>query len=160
MKIDETDLQILEILLDDNKKSTKDIAAKVNLSITPVHERIKKMEAEGIISKNVVIVNLDKLGYPVVGYLQIKLVKHNDDIFQKFEEKIKEFAEIIEAAFVAGENDVILKIILKDMQAYHNFILHKISNMEYIAGIKSNFVIKYLTENNQSITGSQFKKLL
>lgn len=160
MKIDQIDLQILQILLEDNKKSTKEIATQVNLSITPVHERIKKLESEGIISKNVIIVNLEKLGYPVVGYLQIKLIKHHDDILQKFEEKIKEFSEIIEASFVAGEYDVILKIILKDMQAYHNFILHKISNLDYIAGIKSNFVIKFLTDNSQNITGEQFSKLV
>ncbi len=160
MKIDDIDLNILRLLLDDNKMSTKDIAARVNLSITPVHERIKKLEAEGIISKNVVLLNLEKLGYPVVGYLQIKLIKHHEDIFQKFEEKIKSFSEVIEASFVAGEYDVILKIILKDMQAYHNFILHKISNLDYISGIKSNFVIKYLTDNHQSITGEQFGKLI
>ncbi|WKS95645.1 Lrp/AsnC family transcriptional regulator [Riemerella columbina] len=160
MKTDAIDIAILKELIQDSSQSVKEIAAKVNLSVTPVHDRIKKMKKSGLIAGSTVLLNLDKIGYTMVAYLQIKLVKHGEDIFEEFKEKILQFDEVLEATFTIGDYDVMLKLLLKDMQHYEEFILRKISKLGIIATVKSSFSINYITENQHLVNAKQFSKIL
>ena len=105
--------------------------------------------------KHTTLLNLDALDYNLVVYMQIKLIRHQDEIFKEFSDYIKTLEEVVEASFTAGEFDVMLKILLKDMDEYHNFILQKISKLDIILNVKSSFAIKniigkhfYINANN------------
>ena len=149
VNLDNTDIQILKELIENSNLPIKELAQKVNLSISPVYERIKKLESNGIITKYTTLLNLDALDYNLVVYMQIKLIRHQDEIFEEFSDYIKTLEEVVEASFTAGEFDVMLKILLKDMDEYHNFILQKISKLDIILNVKSSFPIK-------NIIGKQF----
>lgn len=149
VNLDNTDIQILKELIENSNLPIKELAQKVNLSISPVYERIKKLESNGIITKYTTLLNLDALDYNLVVYMQIKLIRHQDEIFKEFSDYIKTLEEVVEASFTAGEFDVMLKILLKDMDEYHNFILQKISKLDIILNVKSSFAIK-------NIIGKQF----
>ena len=73
---DQIDLILLDELQRDSKQSVKELARKVNLSITPVHERIKKLEALNVIQNYVAVVNPDALGKNLIAYCQVKLIRH------------------------------------------------------------------------------------
>ncbi|CAM1343397.1 Lrp/AsnC family transcriptional regulator [Tenacibaculum amylolyticum] len=148
---DTIDLQLLDELQKDSKQSIKQLAHKVNLSITPTHERIKRMEANGVIDKYVAIVNPTSLGKNLIVYCQVTLVKHQETYFKEFEEYVANIDEIVEVSYIAGTYDFLLKLILKDMNDYQNFVIKNISQLEIISNIQSSFVIKQ-TKNTIKIT--------
>ena len=128
---DQIDLILLDELQRDSKQSVKELARKVNLSITPVHERIKKL-----------VVNPDALGKNLIAYCQVKLIRHQENLFEEFENYVKSLEEVQEASYMAGSYDFLLKLILRDMKDYQNFVVHKISKLDIISNIQSAFVIQ------------------
>ena len=144
IQLDPIDLKIIEELQKDGKQSIKQLSQKINLSITPIHERIKKIEASGIIDKYVAIVNPELLGKNLIVYCQVTLVQHEDNAFKKFEDYVNSISKILEVSYIAGSFDILLKIILKDMNEYQNFVLKEMSQLEIISNIQSSFVIKQI----------------
>ena len=140
--LDTTDIGLLVALQKDSKQSIKQLAEKVNLTITPVHERVKKLENLGLIDKYVAIVNPRKLGKKLVVYCQVTLLKHQEEVLADFEHYIQSQNEVLEASYIAGTYDFLLKVVLKDMDDYQRFILEKVSKLEMVTNIQSSFVIK------------------
>ena len=140
--LDRIDLLILEELQKDSKQPVKNLAEKVGLSITPIHERVKRMESLGIIQNYVAVVDPKALGKKVVAYCQVKLLRHNGELFEEFEKYISTLDEVLEASYMAGAYDFLLKLVLNDMEEYQNFVVHKISKLEIISNIQSSFVIQ------------------
>ena len=121
MILDETDKKILRLLQEDAHLTLKDIANKINLSLTPVHDRVKRLQKEGIIEKYVTILNKKKLGKNLIVYCQITLVRQTYDISEAFNQAILNLPEVVECNFVSGSFDYMLKIVLPDMESYHQF---------------------------------------
>ncbi|WP_417800472.1 Lrp/AsnC family transcriptional regulator [Tenacibaculum sp.] len=141
-QLDNVDKKLLEELQKDCKQSIKQLANKVNLSITPTHERIKKMELNGIIDKYVALLNLETIDKSLIVYCQVTLVKHQETAFKEFEEYMFKIDEIVEVSYIAGVYDFLLKVVLKDMNEYQDFVLKKLSQLEVISNIQSSFVMK------------------
>ena len=141
-QLDSVDKKLLEELQKDCKQSIKQLANKVNLSITPTHERVKKMEANGIIDKYVALVNLETIDKSLIVYCQVTLVKHQESAFKEFEDYMSKIDEIVEVSYIAGVYDFLLKVVLKDMNEYQDFVLKKLSQLEVISNIQSSFVMK------------------
>ncbi|MBW3518139.1 Lrp/AsnC family transcriptional regulator [Flavobacterium sp. NKUCC04_CG] len=140
--LDPIDKKLLFELQIDSKQSIKQLAEKVNLSVTPVHERIKKLESSGIIKNYAAVIDPKLLGKKLLVYCQVTLVKHQGKLFEEFEEYVANLEEVLEASYIAGSYDFLLKLLLDDMDAYQNFVVHKISQLEIISQIKSSFVIR------------------
>lgn len=141
MKIDETDKKILRLLQGDAHLTLKDISNKINLSLTPVHDRVKRLEKEGIIEKYVTILNKKKLGQNLTVYCQVTLVKQTYDVSEEFNKAILNLAEVVECNFVSGSFDYMLKIVLADMESYHDFHQKKLSVLSGVSLINSFFII-------------------
>ncbi len=141
MNIDETDKKILQLLQVDAHLTLKDIANQVNLSLTPVHDRLKRLEKEGVIEKYVALLNKKKLGNQLTVYCQVTLIKQTIDLSEAFNEAIFNLPEVIECNFVSGSSDYILKVVLPDMESYHNFHQKKLSILPQVALINSFFII-------------------
>ena len=140
--LDPIDKKLLFELQIDSKQSIKQLAEKVNLSVTPVHERIKKLESSGIIKNYAAVIDPKLLGKQLLVYCQVTLVNHQGKLFEEFEEYVANLEEVLEASYIAGSYDFLLKLLLDDMDAYQNFVVHKISQLEIISQIKSSFVIR------------------
>lgn len=141
MILDETDKKILRLLQEDAHLTLKDIAGKINLSLTPVHDRVKRLEKEGIIEKYVSILNKKKLGMNLTVYCQVTLVKQTHDISEGFNESIMNMPEVLECDFVSGTFDYMLKVVLPDMESYHHFHQKKLSVLPEVSLINSFFII-------------------
>jgi len=144
ISLDAIDLILVDELQKNSKQSIKELSEKVNLSITPTHERLKKIEASGLIKKYVAIINPEKIGKQLIVHCQITLIKHQDIYIKKFQEYIKSLDEVLEVSFLAGNYDFFLKIIVRDINEYQDFIMQKISKLEYISNVQSSFVIKQI----------------
>ncbi|MDW5289794.1 Lrp/AsnC family transcriptional regulator [Formosa sp. PL04] len=151
MKLDAIDYMLIEAVQKDSKQSIKQLAEGVNLSITPVHERIKKLEASGIINGYTAIIDYSKLGKTLVVYCQVTLTTHQDEPFRNFEAYVNTLDDVIEANYIAGTYDVLLKILLKDMNEYQEFILKRFSKMTIVSHIQSSFVIKNIKDGKNKV---------
>lgn len=141
MTLDKTDKKLLELLQADTKKTTKELSLKLNLSVTAVYERIKKLEREGIIEKYVVLLNKAKINKNFVVFCHIKLVQHSQDFISRFEKQVVQLDEVLECFHVSGDYDYILKVCLKDMDEYRQFLVTKLSVLQHIGSTHSTFMI-------------------
>jgi len=139
--INDTDAKILNLLQDNARLTIKEIALKINLSITPVHERIKKLESEGVIEKYVAILNRKKTGKSLLVYCQVTLNKQIQENFIAFNEAINQMPEVIECNVVSGTFDYLIKIVVKDMETYQQLYYSKLSGLKSVEHISSFFVM-------------------
>jgi Lrp/AsnC family transcriptional regulator, leucine-responsive regulatory protein len=141
MKLDNTDKKILTFLQKDSKITTKELSLYLNLSATAVYERIKKLEKNNVIKKYIAILNKEEIEKSFVVFCQIKLIQHKQEYVEKFEREVIEFDEVLECYNVSGDYDYFLKIIVKNMQAYRNFLNDKLTSLDHISSAHSTFLI-------------------
>lgn|SRR5690606_3634759 len=141
MALDEIDLRILRLLQNKSDLTTKELAAKVNLSTTPVFERVKKLEKEGYIKKYVALLDAEKLDRGLIVFCNIKLKSHTRDIGNQFVKDVLSFEEITECYNISGDYDFLLKIMVKDMKQYQEFVLNSLGSIANIGSAHSTFVM-------------------
>ncbi|CAA9200877.1 Lrp/AsnC family transcriptional regulator [Flavobacterium collinsii] len=141
MTLDTTDKKLLVLLQTDSKKTTKELSLKLNLSVTAVYERIKKLEREGIIKNYVALVDKTKIEKGFVVFCHLKLIQHTKEFLTKFESEVIKLNEVLECHHVSGDYDYILKVLVKDMEAYREFLVTKLTNLQHIGSTQSMFMI-------------------
>ncbi|HAO15661.1 MAG TPA: AsnC family transcriptional regulator, partial [Tenacibaculum sp.] len=135
------DKKLLNLLQEDSKQTTKRLSLKLSLSVTAVYERIKKLEKEKIIKQYTAILDKKKIDKALTVFCNIKLDKHTKEHIVLFENKINKLPEVIECFHVSGEFDYILKIYIKDMESYREFMINKITDLKHIGSTHSVFTI-------------------
>jgi len=141
MTLDKIDKKLLFLLQTDSNKTTKELSLKLNLSVTAVYERIKKLEREGVIDKYVVLINRSKVEKGFIVFCHIKLIQHTKEFLTKFESEVVKLHEVIECFHVTGDYDYILKIVIKDMVAYREFLVTKLTTIQHIGSTHSLIMI-------------------
>ena len=141
MRLDLTDKKLLNLLQKDSKQTTKSLALQLNLSVTAVYERIKKLEKERIIYKYTALIDKKKIDKSLIVFCHIRLEKHTKEYIAVFENEINKLTEVIECFHVSGEYDYVLKIYVKDMEAYREFMVNKITGLKHIGSTHSVFTI-------------------
>jgi DNA-binding Lrp family transcriptional regulator len=149
--LDEKDLAILRLLQQNAKITVREIAIQVHLSPTPVHERIKRMEDGGIIKQYVTLVDHAKVkkGLMVICYVSLK--EHNKKSGAKFIKTIHELHEVIECYNISGEFDFMLKVVAENMDAYYDFHVNKLSQIENMGHLQSVFVMGIIKQTHQLV---------
>ncbi len=144
--LDSKDLAILHLLQKNARITVKEISDKMHLSTTPVHERIKRMEASGVIKQYATLVDHTKVknGLMVICYVSLK--EHNKNAGTKFIKLIHELNEVIECYSISGEFDFMLKVVCEDMNAYYDFHVNKLSAIENMGHVQSVFVMGRIKE--------------
>ncbi len=140
--LDIKDKKLLLLLQNDSKKTTKELANALELSVTAVFERIKKLEKQKIIEKYVALVNKSKLNKNFIVLCHVKLIQHKKEYIAQFEKEITKFPEVLECFHVSGDYDYILKICVKDIEEYREFMVSTLTNLQHIASTQSSFMIK------------------
>lgn len=141
MTLDSIDKKLLLLLQANAKMTTKELSLKLNLSVTAVYERIKKLEREGIISKYVALLNKHKIAKGFVVFCHIKLVQHTKEFLDKFEAEVVALDEVLECFHVSGDYDYILKVCVENMEAYREFMVTKLTTLHHIGSTHSTFMI-------------------
>lgn len=141
-RLDKTDIEILRVIQENSRLTNKEIASKVNLSSTPVFERIKRLESAGYIKKYMAVLDADKLNQGFIVYCNVKLLKLNRDLAKEFINQIMEVKEVTECYNVSGAFDYMLKIHAPNMGYYREFIMNVIGAMPNVGSIESIFVME------------------
>ncbi len=139
--LDETDLKILRLLQQNSRLTVKEVAAKVNLSPTPVFERQKRLEREGYISGYSAVVDYHKLGYNVIVLCNIRLKQHTHDLIQEFMDTVQRLEQVTECYNTTGDYDFQIKVYARDMKDYQDFMLNTLGNIDCIGSLHSIIVI-------------------
>ncbi|MFK5974342.1 MAG: Lrp/AsnC family transcriptional regulator [Flavobacteriaceae bacterium] len=142
MKIDDKDLKILSLLQENANIGNKEIAVATNLTITPVYERIKKLEAMSLLKKKVFLLNRKKLGLNVMALVMVSIEKHSEEGALVFMNEIKKMPEVVECLHITGSFDFQLKVYTKDIDHFHEFNYKKLATIKNIRQMESHFVMK------------------
>ncbi|MEI9909853.1 MAG: Lrp/AsnC family transcriptional regulator [Bacteroidota bacterium] len=147
-KLDQKDLEILKLLQRNARITVKEVADKVHLSTTPVHERIKRMEEAGVIKQYATLVDHTKVKKNLMVICYVSLKQHNKTAGAKFIKAIHEMNEVIECYNISGEFDFMLKVVVENMDAYYDFHVNKLSEVENIGNVQSAFVMGIIKQTH------------
>jgi len=141
MRLDATDKQLLILLQKDSNQTVKSLSEKLGKSTTPIFERIKKLEKEGYIEGYSARLNAKKIGLKQTVFIAISLQGHTRSYLEKFVKEINDFSEVIECHRVSGGFDYLLKLVVKDIEAYETFIITKLTLLPYLGNVQSHIVL-------------------
>lgn len=140
-QLDDTDIKILRALQLDAKVNTKELSEQLHISKTPIYERIKRLENDGYIKGYTALVDNKKVGLPLIIFCNVSLAVHDDEHIQRFKNEITGIDEIMECYSTGGIYDFFLKIVLKDLDAYNQFVFEKLTKVHGIVKMQSSFVL-------------------
>lgn len=141
MKLDNTDRKLINLLQEDSKRTNKQLSLLLNLSVTAVFERIKKLERAEIITRYIAQVNPKKVDKSFIVFCQVKLIQHSREYLSVFESEILKLNEVSECFHISGDYDYVLKIFVKDMEEYREFMVNKLTTIKHIGSTQSSFMI-------------------
>jgi len=141
IKLDAIDKQLLEMLQNDSNTNVKVLADKLNLTKTPIYDRIKRYEKEGLIDKYVEVLNKEKIEHFMVVFCSVSLESQKLEAIEDFSKEVAVIPEVLECYLMGGANDFLLKVVVKDLQDYHLFSTGKLAALPNVSQIKSTFVL-------------------
>lgn len=147
-KLDETDIRLLRALQEDAKVNAKELTDTLHISKTPIYERIKRLENEGIIKGYTAVVDNRKVGLPLVVFCNVSLAVHDDEHIDRFKREIADEDEIMECYSTGGHYDFLLKVVLKVLEAYNVFVFEKLTKVHGIVKMQSSFVLGEIKHTN------------
>ena len=139
--LDTVDIQILRTLQENARLTTKELAARVHLSTTPVFERLKRLESNGYIKKYIAVLDAEKLNQGFVVFCNVKMHRMSHDIAEQFSQMVKGIPEVTECYNVSGSFDYLLKVHAANMKYYREFVLNVLGSIEGLGLIESTFVM-------------------
>ncbi len=141
--LDRLDHRILQVLQADAGLSNLELAEQVGLSPTPCARRVKRLIAEGVITRQVAMVDPKKLGLNLTAHISVTMDRHTPDRFTLFEQRVSELPEVVDCCVVTGQSaDYLLKAVVRDMEHYEQFLLGKLTRIEGVAGVHSSFELR------------------
>ncbi|MEL0659597.1 Lrp/AsnC family transcriptional regulator [Psychromonas arctica] len=143
IKLDRIDKQILQLMQANARISNLELADSVGLSPTPCSRRVKRLEESGIIDKHVTLLKPSALGLNLTAMIGISMDRHTPERFENFQTSVSLLPEVLECLIVTGQSaDFLLKVIVRDMQHYEQFLLGYITKLEGVTGVHSSFVLR------------------
>jgi len=147
MTLDRYDRRILEILQEEGRISNQDLAEKIGLSPSPCLRRVRTLEESGLISGYRAMLDARKLGLTLMALVHISMDRHTPERFERFDAAVKALPEVLECLLITGqEADYQLKVVVRDMEAYQNLLLNRITRIEGVTGVHSSFVLRRVLE--------------
>lgn len=139
---DDIDRRILEELQADGRITNQDLSERVGLSPSPCLRRLRQLESSGVIAGYVALVNPETVGLPVTAFIRIRLDQQDDRHLALFEEAVGSFPEIMECYLMTGDADYQLRVVVESLQAFEDFLRHKLTRIEGVAQVTTSFALR------------------
>ena len=147
MNIDRYDRQILRILQEDGRISNQDLADRIGLSPSPCLRRVRALEDAGIVTGYRALLNAKALGYSLMALIYISMDMHTPERFENFEQQIRQISEVLECLLITGQDaDYQIKVVVKDMDAFQELLLNRITRIQGVTGVHSSFVLRKVVD--------------
>jgi Lrp/AsnC family leucine-responsive transcriptional regulator len=148
MQLDKMDIRILTALQQHGAITNLELAETVGLSPSPCARRVRQLEEAGIIRGQATLLDAAKLNLKLTALIQISMDRHTPDRFEKFEEQVAQYPEVIECLLITGQSaDYQLKVMVPDMEYYQQFLLNKITRIEGVSDVHSSFMLREVINN-------------
>ncbi len=145
LRLDKIDKRILTELQHNARISNQELADKVGLSPSPCLRRVKNLEETGLIKGYVTELDASKLGLKLMAIVQVAMDRHTPDRFEQFEATIKTYPQVLECIMITGQSaDYQLKVLVKDMDEYQDFLLKKLTRITGVSDVRSSFVLRQI----------------
>ena len=149
MQIDRFDREILAILQQDGRISNQDLADRIGLSPSPCLRRVRTLEDSGLITGYRAMLDAKKLGLSLMALIGISMDQHTPERFANLEAAIEEIPEILECLLITGQqSDYQLKVVVRDMDAYQDLLLNKITRIQGVTGVHTSFVLRKVVDRS------------
>lgn len=142
--MDQIDIDILEALKKDSRLSVRQLSQKVHRSPTPVFERLRRLESDGIIRAYTIVIDEEKAGRGFTVLCNVSLKQINTEIHARFAEAVNAMPEVSECYNVSGSFDYVLKVQVPDMKAYRHFVTERLGRLDMINSVQSVFVMEQI----------------
>ncbi len=147
MSLDRYDRRILEILQEDGRISNQDLAERIGLSPSPCLRRVRALEEAGIIAGYRAALDARALGLTLMALIHISMDRHTPERFENFETRVRAIPEVMECLLITGQDaDYQIKAVVRDMDAYQELLLNRITRIEGVTGVHSSFVLRRVIE--------------
>lgn len=147
MNLDRYDWQILRILQDHGSISNQELADRIGLSPSPCLRRVRLLEEAGFITGYRALLDAKKLGLSLMALIHISMDQHTPERFDTFETRIADIPEVLECLLITGQSaDYQLKVVVKDMDAYQELLLNRITRIPGVSGVRSSFVLRRVVD--------------
>lgn len=144
--MDVIDKKLISLLQVNGKLTMKELSNELGLSITPIYERLRRLERTGTITGYHAHIDETKVGLGLEVFCSVTLESHKADFLREFENEIKQFNEVLECYHLAGTFDFLLKVLVNDMNAYADFVNKKLARLENIGLVQSMMVLKKIKQ--------------
>jgi Lrp/AsnC family transcriptional regulator, leucine-responsive regulatory protein len=154
MQIDRYDRQIIEILQRDGRISNQDLADRIGLSPSPCLRRVRALEESGLITGYRALIDAKKLGLSLMALIHISMDQHTPERFANFEAQVGDIPEVLECLLITGQDaDYQLKVVVRDMDAYQDLLLDRITRIPGVTGVHSSFVLRRVVDKTSLPVG-------
>ncbi len=147
MQLDRYDWHILQVLQDNGCISNQDLADRIGLSPSPCLRRVRLLQEAGFITGYRALLDAKKLGLSLMALIHISMDQHTPERFDTFETRIADIPEVLECLLITGQSaDYQLKVVVKDMDAYQELLLNRITRIPGVSGVHSSFVLRRVVD--------------
>lgn len=140
-EIDEIDRKIIAAVQNDGRISTHELATRVGLSPSPCARRVRLLEEAGIIKGYTAVIDQTKVGLPVSAFASIKLERQREESLDRFAEAIAGWPEVVDCYLMTGQRDYLMRVVVRDLAAYEQFLKDKLTRLEGVASIETSFAL-------------------
>ena len=154
MELDRYDRQILAILQQDGRISNQDLAERIGLSPSPCLRRVRALEESGLITGYRALLDAKKLGLSLMALIGISMDQHTPERFASLESTIRDIPEVLECLLITGQqSDYQLKVVIRDMDAYQDLLLNRITRIQGVTGVHTSFVLRRVVDRTELPVG-------
>ena len=143
MQLDRYDKLLLNILQQEGRISNQELAERIGLSPSPCLRRLRTLEEAGLITGYHALLDAKKLGLSLMALIHISMDQHTPERFDNFEAMIGQLPEVLECLLITGQDaDYQLKVVVRDMDAYQELLLNRLTRIPGVTGVHSSFVLR------------------
>ena len=142
--LDSIDLKIIASVQSDGRITINDLAERVGLSPSPCARRLRILEEKGIIKGYTATIDQAKVGLPVSAFASIKLERQREEDLDRFSRAVAGWPEVVDCYLMTGQRDYLLRIVVRDLQAYEHFIKSKLTRLAGVASIETSFALSQI----------------
>ncbi|WP_342640978.1 Lrp/AsnC family transcriptional regulator [Rhodoligotrophos ferricapiens] len=145
MKIlDAIDLRIIAGVQDNGRITINELAERVGLSPSPCARRLHILEESGVIKGYTATIDQAKVGLPVSAFASIKLERQREEDLDRFSKAVARWPEVVDCYLMTGQRDYLLRIVVRDLHAYEEFLKSKLTRLEGVASIETSFALSQI----------------
>lgn len=120
-RMDAIDRKILTVVQEDASLSVAEIGQRVGLSSTPCWKRLQRLEADGVITRRVALIDPERIGLGITVFVSVETGDHSQDWLQRFADVVGAMPEVMEFYRMAGDVDYMLRVVVPDIAGYDAF---------------------------------------